>query len=559
MYSYGKTIKILAIGNSFSEDAIENYLYELGEADNINFVIGNMLIGGCSLEMHWDNVLNNTADYSYRKIVNGHRTTTKNVTLDTAILDEDWDYISFQQVSHSSGRFNTYFPYINNLTDYVASKAINPDVHFVMHMTWAYEKTATQSGFSYYMNDQMVMYNAIVETVKRASTQAGIDIVIPSGTAIQNGRTSYVGDNFCRDGAHLDLYIGRFTAACAWYEQITGNDVTKNSYQPIEVPKMHSTVAKMSAHAAVLSPYSITNIDIDAEEYKGDFLAWDATAFGNGGINADPLSFTERNMTLEFWLNIIDYKKNSTKPINIISNKHLSNYGFSVDISRNNSTNTDDLVFVFNSEILNNGSSNYEGVELDLPLNKFLNQWGHVAYVISSDTQKVYAYVNGELYDVIEDFGGLWIGNDIKKELWIARRSINSFSLSTKMADIRIWKETRTSDEIAQYYNCRLISHEDDLYLYYNFDFFDKKITNIANPTTNEGVLFPTDNWSLTHSVEVLAQKPVNLLLDNNGSLSCSIHLSIGENIVENLKKGVYIVDNQKIVVYWFKVKPTNY
>lgn len=37
-------VKVLAIGDSFSEDAIENYLYDLASAENISMVIGNLYI-----------------------------------------------------------------------------------------------------------------------------------------------------------------------------------------------------------------------------------------------------------------------------------------------------------------------------------------------------------------------------------------------------------------------------------------------------------------------------------------------------------------------------------
>ena len=36
-----------AIGNSFSQDAVEQYLHELAEAEGISTIIGNMFIG-CS-------------------------------------------------------------------------------------------------------------------------------------------------------------------------------------------------------------------------------------------------------------------------------------------------------------------------------------------------------------------------------------------------------------------------------------------------------------------------------------------------------------------------------
>src|SRR3546814_2901124 len=57
------TIRILTIGNSFSEDAVENYLYELAEAKSIPVIIGNLYIGGASLELHAENINGNKDAY----------------------------------------------------------------------------------------------------------------------------------------------------------------------------------------------------------------------------------------------------------------------------------------------------------------------------------------------------------------------------------------------------------------------------------------------------------------------------------------------------------------
>ena len=46
------TLRVLAIGNSFSEDAVEQYLWELGREAGVNFVIGNAYRGGWSLAAH---------------------------------------------------------------------------------------------------------------------------------------------------------------------------------------------------------------------------------------------------------------------------------------------------------------------------------------------------------------------------------------------------------------------------------------------------------------------------------------------------------------------------
>src|SRR5699024_6074437 len=93
-------LKVLAIGNSFSEDAIENYLYDLAAAENIPIVIGNLYIGGSSLEQHWDNAQADSPAYDYRKITQeGNRTNMPETSIQTAVADENWDYISFQQLS----------------------------------------------------------------------------------------------------------------------------------------------------------------------------------------------------------------------------------------------------------------------------------------------------------------------------------------------------------------------------------------------------------------------------------------------------------------------------
>lgn len=257
---YAKQVKLLAIGNSFSDDAIEHYLYGLAEANGDTIIIGNMYIGGCSLETHFYNSQNNSNSYSYRKIVNGEKTETPEFNLIDAIIDEEWDYISFQQVSSLSGIYESYFPYLDELVEFVEKHSTNSEVQFVLHSTWAYAKSSTHSGFYNYNNYQPEMYNAIIDASNRAADDAGIKIVIPAGTAIQNGRNSSLGDTFCRDGYHLELTYGRYTASCAWYEKLFGKSVLGNSYVPDAINPYQAKVAQFAAHTAVYKPTSVTPV-----------------------------------------------------------------------------------------------------------------------------------------------------------------------------------------------------------------------------------------------------------------------------------------------------------
>ena len=258
---YGQdTIKILAIGNSFSEDAAESYLDDLARAGGIKVIVGNLYWGGCSLQTHWNNVTGkgNETGYSFRKIVDGDTTKIENYSIVKAVTNENWDYITFQQVSQYSGRYNSYFPYLSNLLNYVKQRATNPHVKYCMHQTWAYATNSTHSDYDYYQSNQKTMYDSIVIATNKAAAKVGIHIIIPAGTAIQNGRTSYIGDNFNRDGYHLSYGLGRYTAACTWYEKLLGRSVVGNKFVPNGVSKSDALIAQHAAHNAVLKPDIVT-------------------------------------------------------------------------------------------------------------------------------------------------------------------------------------------------------------------------------------------------------------------------------------------------------------
>ena len=49
-------MKILAIGNSFSQDATR-YLHDIGRADNQEVTVASLYIGGCPLDRHFKNAM----------------------------------------------------------------------------------------------------------------------------------------------------------------------------------------------------------------------------------------------------------------------------------------------------------------------------------------------------------------------------------------------------------------------------------------------------------------------------------------------------------------------
>ena len=263
-----RTLKVLAIGNSFSMDAVEQNLWDIAKADGCNMVIGNMYIGGCTLERHWNNAEKNAPAYSYRKIVNGEKTTTPKVSLETALADEKWDVVTLQQQSLNAGKAGSFEPYLPELIKYVRAR-VPKKTRIVYHRSWAYETDYIGSGFELFGRNSGIMFKAVTATTKQMCEKYGIQTTIPSAATIQNMRRSEVKGNVCRDGFHLN-YLGRYAVALTWYETLTGRCVIGNTYEPAHVEPWMKEIAQLAAHAAVENPDEISVVGPEAHKAVND-------------------------------------------------------------------------------------------------------------------------------------------------------------------------------------------------------------------------------------------------------------------------------------------------
>jgi len=254
-----KVIRVLAIGNSFSEDATIQYLYELGAAQGDSLIIGHAYIGGCSIDRHLDNLKKTKHDYQYQKTTGEGLTIEHQAELRRIILDEPWDYITLQQVSQLSGIAESYAN-LAALKRAVMLLATNPNVEFLWHMTWAYSVSFKNKRFKAYDYDQKKMYAAILSCVRNEVPKALIKRIIPTGTAIQMARY-FMGDVLNRDGFHLSYTLGRYTAACTWCEILTGRSIDENTYRPETITQEEAQTCRQSAHEAIfmqqIQPYMV--------------------------------------------------------------------------------------------------------------------------------------------------------------------------------------------------------------------------------------------------------------------------------------------------------------
>ena len=120
-------MNILAIGNSFSEDATK-YLNQIAKADDVDLKVVNLYIPGCCLETHWNNILTDTKAYEYNKNGEFHG---RMAGIKEVVLEEKWDYITLQQCSGLSGIKESYYPFIKNISNYL--RELSPHSIQVIH------------------------------------------------------------------------------------------------------------------------------------------------------------------------------------------------------------------------------------------------------------------------------------------------------------------------------------------------------------------------------------------------------------------------------------------
>lgn len=224
-------MKILAIGNSFSQDAT-HYLHGLLASGGVDARVVNLYIGGCSLERHWENIRNDAEEYLLEE--NGVSTEAY-VSIAQALSMDDWDFIVTQQVSQDSGIPETYHPYLENVLSYVRERA--PRAEILLQETWAYESDSLHPGFANYHQDQQEMYARVSAAYRDAAAGEGVRL-IPCGDVIQalRGREpflyGYGGMSLCRDGFHMNVIYGRYLLSAVWYRTLTGASVRENPFVP---------------------------------------------------------------------------------------------------------------------------------------------------------------------------------------------------------------------------------------------------------------------------------------------------------------------------------------
>lgn len=268
----GKTLKLLAVTSSFGLNTTE-ILYHIAKAEGVeHVVIGRLYVSGCTLKMHTEySAAPQKEVYQYTKFSDengGVRVKMEGMTLDYGLKDEDWDIIFVQQGAVQAGLYDTYGDYLDCVMDYLKANKTNPNAKFIWNVTWAFQHDNTYKTFlGEYKQDQMTMYNMILDCAQKLIVpRTDFSLILPTGTAVQNARTSYFGDTLTKDTLHLNN-LGRAIAGYTVFSKLTGKELTEvnlgpvNCYdlpQNLELTDSDRKVIIESVNNAIKNPWEVT-------------------------------------------------------------------------------------------------------------------------------------------------------------------------------------------------------------------------------------------------------------------------------------------------------------
>lgn len=263
----GKSLKILTISSSFGLNTT-NFLYEIAADQGCtDITIGRLFLAECTLRTHIKNLTNDSPVYRYyKKDKAGDWVTTEGYTMLQGILDEDWDIIFLQHSATGAAEPNTFSDetngdYIDVIMGYVRQNMTNPNARFVWNMTWAFPSDSSSGLFVSFGSDQMKMYNVIVDTVKQyVVPRTDFAAILPTGTAIQNARTSYFGDTLNRDSMHLNE-LGYVIAGYCTYASLTGKSIESigvDQFGKVILLPSDKEVIIEAVNNALANPFEVT-------------------------------------------------------------------------------------------------------------------------------------------------------------------------------------------------------------------------------------------------------------------------------------------------------------
>lgn len=228
-----KTVKILTIGNSFANNSLV-YLSDIVESlPGHELVFRRANLPGASLQEHAENIKAFEDDPTITPYGNN------NFSLRELLLADEWDVITIQQASPQSFIEESYYPYSDELVDYISQHA--PDAEIVIHQTWAYAPDSQRLQNWNMTQDEL--HSGLTEAYNALSHRFQLR-QIKSGEAFYRSFETYPEIDLWHetDRFHANLN-GSYLAGLVWFSELFGTSPAEVTFIPDEIDS--ETVEKL--------------------------------------------------------------------------------------------------------------------------------------------------------------------------------------------------------------------------------------------------------------------------------------------------------------------------
>ena len=253
------SLKLLFVGNSFAVDTMQ-HTAEIARSLGVKRVkLGVLYVGGCPIDMHYTHAIEDSPAYIYHQNEGNGWWETPDYKISDVVKSEDWDWIAIQHGTKEGRRYTSIECYekLGALADYL--KALAPaHTRIAFNLTWLGESTRQHHEIISYRGDMATMRRRLEEVTREVMQKnPAIDLLVPTGTAIENARTSRIG-LLTRDCYHLSMDKGRFIAGLAFISTLTGLDASAITWRPEGVDDYAVQVAIESVKNAQRMPLCVT-------------------------------------------------------------------------------------------------------------------------------------------------------------------------------------------------------------------------------------------------------------------------------------------------------------
>lgn len=284
-----RKVRILVVGNSYSQDAFDYVPFILPGLAEIDAEIGILYHSGANLQQHYNWIVNDSAEYTF--YWGNGKAAWQNIgtkSLKSALSYQHWDMIVLQQQGRYAPDYSTYQPYLNNLITEIFG-ALGYPVKFVWYSVMSSPGYNTAGGFVPYTDEQIIQnYEGNCAASQRVLNETLCEAVIPVATAVQNARTTdlnNLGDygKLTYEGVHLQEGLPCQLAAyavcmsilalCGYSDRSIFGDTTRATAEWLSGKSMpgpngssvgatneNCRLAQMSAIMARKKPFEVTDI-----------------------------------------------------------------------------------------------------------------------------------------------------------------------------------------------------------------------------------------------------------------------------------------------------------